>query len=409
MTTSNHITLSVRCVAETLVVRFDRDSASRPFEDQLPIDNDEITSLSQTIHLILQRACHHAGGSTRDAARLKETASRLTATLLPTNVQQAIGACRAANLVLDLDRRLDWIPWELLLVESQFLCRKFAMGRVIEKSLDEPASDTHAVRKLTIVANPQFNLPAAAREADVLRRFSSLHHQMAKPVILANKVRQHDVLQALPSCDWFHFAGHAGLDNSEGEWQLADGSFGASELTQASPGRVPSFVFSNACVSGRMAGPAKASDTTGQQSSLASAFTALGTRHYLGTVAPVLDKDSLAFVEAFYRSLFEELSIGTAVAEARAATARQLGDESVLWACYVLYGDPRTALVRCDSANASTEPRVEDGFPKTCCLCSGTIKSRHGIANWNSTTEGPRPVCRDCERNEYSRILASDA
>jgi CHAT domain-containing protein len=63
--------------------------------------------------------------------------------------------------------------------------------------------------------------------------------------------------------------------------------------------------------------------------------------NYVGTYWPVGDESAAAFARAFYSGLLDGQSIGAALIGGRAAVQKT---ESIDWADYIHYGDPRFTL-----------------------------------------------------------------
>jgi CHAT domain-containing protein len=138
----------------------------------------------------------------------------------------------------------------------------------------------------------------------------------------------------------------------------ADRLVTASDILRAR--RVPWLIVANACYSGALReGESYPSlDDARRGASIAEAFMERGVQNYLGTGWTVDDAQAAKFAKIFYKALFENESLGDAVASARAA----IFDEPIgsTWGAYQLYGDPSDALVpraRSESAQNVRAPR----------------------------------------------------
>ena len=142
--------------------------------------------------------------------------------------------------------------------------------------------------------------------------------------------------------DVLHWAGHAhaGRGDQDG-LALHDGVFSAAMADQVR-GRVdfPGLVFLNGCGShdgtARLAGRAEVDGLSG----LAGALLLGGTRHVVGTLWDVRDEVARHFALAAYGELQRGGTIGGALGAARDALVARWGEDSLLWASHVLYGDP---------------------------------------------------------------------
>ncbi len=66
-----------------------------------------------------------------------------------------------------------------------------------------------------------------------------------------------------------------------------------------------------------------------------------GVMNYVGTYWPVGDESAAGFASAFYSALLDGQSIGAALIGGRQVVQKT---ESVDWADYIHYGDPRFTL-----------------------------------------------------------------
>ena len=71
---------------------------------------------------------------------------------------------------------------------------------------------------------------------------------------------------------------------------------------------------------------------------------------------------SSTFAIAFYRALAQGTGVGEALRRARQALAERYGEESVVWASYVLYGDPTCRYLEAmeEEPLVDTEPAIEE-------------------------------------------------
>ena len=142
-----------------------------------------------------------------------------------------------------------------------------------------------------------------------------------------------------------HYAGHAAYDTDQvdqSSWLLADGKLTAERVGQLG-GHVsmPALVFCNACQSGQAHRVAdRSSGWPRHLWSAANAFLVAGTQHYIGTLWNIPDEPSAIFAIEFYRVLARGATIGMALKHAQQRLIVRYSADSVVWASYVLYGDP---------------------------------------------------------------------
>ena len=108
----------------------------------------------------------------------------------------------------------------------------------------------------------------------------------------------------------------------------------------AGSGTMPALVFSNACQSARTEKWTLRERFQNEIFGLANAFLLAGVKHYLGTFWEIQDEPSSRFALKFYEGLMTGKSIGDAVRGARLALIKEFGEENIVWASYLLYGDP---------------------------------------------------------------------
>lgn len=155
-----------------------------------------------------------------------------------------------------------------------------------------------------------------------------------------------------------HFACHNTFSAESGgsSIYMRGGSFVPALLnravtTRALFGRSP-LVFINAC---RTAADAP------QYTKLlgwASQFMAAGAGAFVGTLWAVPSDSARVFAERFYDSMTSGETLGSAMLEARMATARAVEDPT--WLAYTLYGDPRATV---NEGSASPFWSLDEGEP----------------------------------------------
>ena len=120
---------------------------------------------------------------------------------------------------------------------------------------------------------------------------------------------------------------------------------------------LPSLVFSNACHSGRTGEWHVDKGFEEQIFGLANAFLLSGVTHYIGTFWEILDSPGSTFAIEFYKALSKNVSVGEAVRTARKKLIVQFGEGNIIWASYMLYGDPTYKIIRMEKTIPSKEDR----------------------------------------------------
>ncbi len=331
--------------------------------EEMPVSPDRIAQHCRRLAEILNRNSRKAG-KTSDAAECLNLYGRMLCDdLLTPGIKDRLGTSDALHLIFSLDDHLVHIPWELICIGETFLCRRFSTGRYVrtrQKISGNRNRNLTKPLKLWIIANPEGNLPAAGAEGMNLFRYAN-QHQALTDVSLDSDIRAERIRLRLKDYDMLHFAGHAeyfSRHDSEGAgasgWKLTDGSFKAEDIYKMAGGAaMPSLIFSNACQSART----DAWESEGAEASfgLANAFLYAGVRHYIGTFWEIKDQSGSDFALEFYRHIFSGKSVGEAVKESRQSLTEKYGQDSVSWAAYLLYGNPRFSYFGSDESLETPE------------------------------------------------------
>jgi class 3 adenylate cyclase/tetratricopeptide (TPR) repeat protein len=302
----------------------------------------------QTMMSLLNRATNRRG--ILEAAiwqEIKAKGEALYDQLLTSEIREQLRLSSATNLVLSIDDTLVQIPWELLFDGHAFLCRRFNMGRLVhtrQTLVEGRRRKRQQALTMLIVADPQGDLEAAAREGSTIQEELGSQAERLHVDLLRTGVSTPDLRIRLSEYDVLHYAGHADYDLQapvHSGWRLADGKFTARDILQIGETTpVPALVFCNACGSGQPEAWEISQEAERGIYGLANAFLLAGAQHYIGTFWGVPDEPSAALAIAFYRALAQGRGVGEALRHARQALAERYGETSVVWASYVLYGDP---------------------------------------------------------------------
>ncbi len=303
------------------------------------------------------------GGEVSDAGEnLRAVGRMLCDDLLTPRIKEYLEISTADYLILSLDDHLVHIPWELLYIGDDFLCQRFNMGRYV-KTRQKVTENSH--RKLSgplemwILANPGGDLPNALSEGMKIFRYTNQMNQ-EKMVInpsLDSDIRPDRIKLKIKDYDFVHFAGHADYNSHDpgvSGWKLTDGIFKADKIHKMAGGApMPALVFSNACQSARteewewkeesslFSGSGPGMGEKNGSFGLANAFLFAGVRHYVGTFWEIMDEPSSYFALEFYKHLLAGDTVGEAIKKARLTLTEEYGADSIAWASYLLYGDPR--------------------------------------------------------------------
>ncbi len=264
------------------------------------------------------------------------------------------------NLFLKLDDDLLSIPWELCYDGSEYLGLKYNLGRqvVVSPKFYINSYQTRSLQyplRVLLLADPTETLPGAVKECD------QIHKQLSKIDGLrenlefksGTEIKLNKLLKDLTYYDLVHFAGHAHFDAknpNESGWEINPEKKEYLTAYMLAANTAPPIVFANACESGTQALGEKghAHEKQSYQSEIfgiASGFLMGGIKNYIGTFTYVNDVTSVEFAVEFYKKLVTQgETVGSAVRNAREHIFKKYGAEHILWASYMLYGDPEFKL-----------------------------------------------------------------
>lgn len=314
---------------------------------------------TQRIQKVLCRM-NQAGELTPEAFRqLKNCGQILYDELFPLAVKERLNSLESLFLTLEIDEDLNFVPWELLFDGEDFLCRRFAMGRIVRtrQVVDTsrfPSRKTQSPLRVLLLYDPKGDLSQGEKEPflgeaeKLLNNFGN--HTEIKIDLKSRHIEKATVRQSLREYDIIHYAGHADYNEKEPEksgWKLVNGKFIAQDLTKMIGTRksMPLLIFSNACRSGRVDFTLE-QDYQNRVFSLARIFLVSGVRHYIGTFWDILNKESAEFASLFYQNLFAGQSIGEALQRARISFSTASGKQTALWSSYILYGSPSVSYIK---------------------------------------------------------------
>ena len=311
------------------------------------ICDDEIKKTCASVVDLLNRANRHGKVHKKILKELQTTGQLLYDSLLTSRVKEKLATTNTSYLVLSIDDRLVHIPWELLFDGNSFLCQMFNMGRVVStrQMLIEPAvRKINRPIKVLIIADPRGDLGASHSEGLKLRDELDKDHEIVEAHLRSISVDVNYVKGAIRDFDIVHYAGHADYDlnnPSNSGFQMKDGKFKTTDImNMIGPKPLPYLVFSNACKSGHTEIWKVREGYETEIYGLANAFLLAGVQHYVGTFWDVQDETGLHFALDFYKELIRGATIGEAVRKARAGMMERYGEDTVVWASYMLYGDP---------------------------------------------------------------------
>lgn len=319
----------------------------RQYED-VPVSMDKIKDKCRGIIETLNKA-NRKGRVTLDIlVKLREIGQVLSDDFFTRNIKDKIRTTSAAHMVINMDDQLVQVPWELMHDGRQFLCQKFSMGRLVrtKQSVIGSGKSRALARplKMLVLADPKGDLKEAYSEGIQIRDYIDREKEFINTFLQTSNVTTDYIRERIRNFDLIHFAGHHDYDQQnpgQSGWRLTDGVFTARDiLKMVGTASMPALVFSNGCQTARTEEWVISNNVQNEIYGLANAFILAGVKHYIGTFWEVLDEPSRRFALEFYQHLLKGLTTGEAVREARLAVIREYGEETIVWASYLLYGDP---------------------------------------------------------------------
>lgn len=315
--------------------------------EEIPVPMDKIGLRCREITETLNNA-NRNGRLTREVLmRLREVGQIFRDELFTVSVKKKMEESRADHLILHLDDQLVHIPWELLHDGKQFLCQRFNMGRLVATRQNVPTGKSRVLArplKMLALTDPKGDLKGAYEEGRQIRDFMDRDKDLINVSLLSSGITPDFIRGKLRNFDLVHFAGHADYNPENpgmGGWRLSEGTMTAQDISRmVGTAAMPALIFSNACQSARTEEWGLKEHFQNEIFGLANAFILAGVKHYVGTFWEILDESSRLFALEFYKQLISGLTIGEAVRQARLELIDKFGEETIVWASYLLYGDP---------------------------------------------------------------------
>jgi class 3 adenylate cyclase/CHAT domain-containing protein/Flp pilus assembly protein TadD len=316
--------------------------------EEVPVSMAQIGARCREIIETLNKA-NRQGRVSRDILiKLREVGQVFNDDLFTHTMKEKIRETKADHLLINIDDQLVQVPWELIHDGRQFLCRRFSMGRLVRTRQEAIGSGRFRALarplKMLILADPRGDLKWAYKEGTEIRNYIDSEIELINVALRTDNVTTDYIRERLRNFDLVHFAGHYDYDRRnpwQSCWRLKNGGLKGEDIGKmAGTGAMPTLIFSNACQSALADEWALSESIQDEIFGLANAFILAGVKHYVGTFWEILDEPSRRFALQFYKYLLKGLTIGEAVRQARLAVIQEYGEETIVWASYLLYGDP---------------------------------------------------------------------
>jgi CHAT domain-containing protein len=320
------------------------EKALHPYEIH-EVDWELVEQSCRELLANLQRSIRSSSPPPEILHVLKKSGRLLFDLLIPRQGKEKLANATTTILALHLEDSLVHVPWELLHDGRDFLCRRFAVGRITSTRQAPTARSIREFNspfKVLIIADPRGELKGCYREGLDIKAYLDARRKIFQVDFKSYPVDIGFVRKNLRDYDIVHYAGHAIYDaqnRGKSGWLLSDGTLKAGEIAaMGGLEAMPALVFANACRSG-LSHEWRDDENEQQVFGLANAFLLAGVQHYLGTLWDVIDKPGARFAERFYAAIAAGASVGSALRSARQGNLSQ-GSDGLTWANYLLYGDP---------------------------------------------------------------------
>lgn len=352
----------------------------------IKVSLDEINRLCKEVTSLLNRANKRGRVSKEILKQLQSAGQLLFDTVLNDDAKRKLRQTKAKDLIVRIDDNLVHIPWELIFDGEQFLCQRFSMGRIVSTRQVVSESLSRSVArplKMLILSDPRGDLPMSLEEGKKIRDELDADPDLINANLKAQEITVEFVKSKLRDFDIVHYAGHADYDAkdpSKSGWLLSDGKFTSADIRAMVGGKpLPALVFSNGCQSGQTEQWQVKENYEEEIFGLANAFLLAGVQHYIGTFWDILDTPSADFALAFYREMLSGKSTGEAVRLARMELIDKYGEDTIVWASYMLYGDP--TFIYFDVAEDVAEVARAEGMEKSAPVAeiSGAPRSASAV------------------------------
>jgi len=315
----------------------------------VPYRESDIAEVNARIREIARNASVETPGPGKPIERLREVGAMLRDLVVPRRVQEKLAEHEGRDLFLLHCAESVLIPWELVVIDGQFLCERFSLGRQVvvdHQSSVVLANRTHTPLRVLIVCDPVDGVPQAQRGAE--RLFEQLLRaapQWHVDFIAGARVQRLNLLSRLSRTDLLYLVGHAEYDEQDpgqSGWPLKSGWLKCADFRMLQT--PPRFVFANGCETTREAAWTDTAGGLAGAFGIASSFVLAGVQGYLGAAWPISASSSADFAADFFTELAAGFSVGESTRRARRHVRENQVVDDAVWASYALYGDPSWTL-----------------------------------------------------------------
>jgi CHAT domain-containing protein len=350
--------------------------------EEIPISTERIGALCREVVETLNNVNRRGRLTQEGLVKLREVGQVFRDELFTLGVKEKVKETKAGHIMLVLDDQLVHVPWELLYDGQQFLCQRFSIGRLVRTRQTILGTRSRLLGrpfKMLILADPGGDLKGAYEEGIEIRDLLGRYKDFVSVSMQSDEITTNFIRGKIRDFDIVHFAGHAEYDPAkpvDSGWRLGDGILKAGDITRlAGTASMPALIFSNACQSARSEGWLIHEHFQDEIFGLANAFMLAGVKHYIGTFWEILDEPSSRFALECYKEALSGKTIGEAIRQARLTLIREYGEETIVWASYLLYGDPTFNYL--EQVMEAEAEEIEDPF--SAAALEGEVRAREEV------------------------------
>jgi tetratricopeptide (TPR) repeat protein len=238
---------------------------------------------------------------------------------------------------------------------------------------------------MMVLADPTGDLKGAYAEGLQIRDFMDRKPSLVNVTLRSSNATAESIKSKLRNFDLIHFAGHSDYDISSPKksgWRLNGGILRTDDINKmAGSAKMPAMIFANACQSARAEQWTLHPSFESKIFGLANAFLISGVKHYIGTFWEVPDEPSRRFAIEFYKHLLSNHSVGAALRKSRQSLVDLYGEETIVWASYVLYGDPTFNYMD----HTQDTPTIEKTVPQKRIRPSAQDRTREEVIDFTKS------------------------
>ena len=309
---------------ETRIVPNNSNSSALEYCGRVTVSQKEIEALCEEINGALYDMAQTGQSSARLLSQVRRAGRSLYDIIFDDGIKERLKNGSFNYLILSLDERLMYIPWELLCVAEEFFCLRYAMG-IVKGLKQEPFDilrlDVGKMINSLVMASASVYMGLGYHEGiDVMNQL----YVRRDSINTSFKMMDVDLKFALENVgksDIVHFVGNTSYNSNDQNkigWIFKDGILSADKIrTLGSEKRGPSFVFSDAIQYGKPEEWPLRNSFKPEAFSISDAFLHAGAKHYIGTFWMIPDEARLVFAKEFYTFAVDGRPIGEALRAAR--------------------------------------------------------------------------------------------